>query len=174
MKQVSTTWNCGNYEVSLTAEVSEAVFQLCANYGARWLGQRNTEVDKILGAFKKEGEKDVRIKGWKRSEVAYDSAMAAKLAKSFEKLSFPKEGETPGVEVEFVAAVSEYIREAKALKYTEEKEIAGFHESKGDLEEWLAEKVGYKGDTHGEDGEYDQAMLAAVRAYKIKRLKELD
>lgn len=173
MKKVTTEWNLGNYNVSLTAEVSEEVFQICANYGARWLGQRNTEVDKILGAFTQKDGKDVRIPGWKRSEVGFDEGLARKLEKSFAELSFPKDGENAAVAVAFDVAISEYIREAKALKYTEEKEIAGRHESKGDLEEWLSGTVKYDGDTHGEDGEYAPAMLSAIRAYKLARLKEI-
>lgn len=167
--KVNTNWNLANFSVSLSVEANEALQKTLMEYGVRYFGQRNSEVDKILGGFETVNGKSKRKANWKRSEVAYTAELAQALAKSFEKLSGPDELVIPA-EVE----ISEYVREDKVdSKFTEEKEIVGRHESADDLETWLVDKVKYTGDTHGDDGEYAIEMLRAVRAFKIARLREL-
>lgn len=163
MKTVKTVWNLGNFTVALDSEVTDDIFARLASLGLRFLGQRNTEVDKILGGFTVVGGKSKRIPGWKRNAVEYDATLASKLCLSFAKLELPiADGEKEAPVVEANADVVRYEREAAALQYRDAKEIASGKESKGTLEAWLFEKASYSGPTHGEDGEYSPVMLAAI------------
>jgi hypothetical protein len=162
--KVNTEWACGNYQIALLADVSPEQFQTLANLGLRYLGQRNSDVDKILGAFvtnEKTGKAE-RIKGWKRNSVAFMPTLAEKLKTSFQALEL-SEGNVVSSEV----GITEYVPTVGESKYSEEKDIVGRHESAGDLEEWLKTKVGFEGETHTEDGEsFSPAMLQKVREYK--------
>lgn len=163
MKTVKTIWNLGNFTVALDSEVTDDIFARLASLGLRFLGQRNTEVDKILGGFTVVGGKSKRIPGWTRNSVEYDAALASKLCLSFAKLELPlADGEKEAPVVEANADVVRYEREAAALQYRDAKEIAGTKESAGTLETWLVDKAKYDGPTHGDDGEFAPAMLAAI------------
>lgn len=171
---VDTKWNLGNFTVELKTLVNEAISGRLACLGLRFLGQRVSAVDKILGGFEKKGDKDVRKAGWKRTDAPFSPDLASKLAKAFEELELP--GDDAGneaVKLGMKATFTEYVPTAGAPKFVEEKALCVRHESKGDLEEWLKTKVGYAGETHGADGEYDPAMLAAVKAYKIEQLRDI-
>lgn len=167
--KIETKWACGNFLVSLAAEPDanqEVKLQEC---GLRFLGQRVSAVDKVLGAFTKDANgKAKRIPGWKRNDVPFSHALADKLRSVFEALEFSDESILPAS-----VEITEYVPTTAEPKYKEETEIVSRHESKGDLEEWLKTTVGYSGDTHDEDGEYAQAMLASVKAYKIAALKAM-
>lgn len=169
MNTIKTEWNLGNFTVALSAEVDDSQLRYLASKGLLWLGQRQSKVDKTLGGY----NGDKRIKGFKRSEVSYTPTLAKGLTADFETLEVEDEiSLTPSV------VVTEYIRETAEPKYKREKEVAGRHESKGDLEEWLADKVGYTGDTHGEDGEYSTEMLSKLKTFLdaalAKAMRELD
>lgn len=163
--KIKADWNSGNFSLAHEVEVSEAQVAELASDGLLYRMQRNREHDEILGAFEKVGDKKVRRKAWKRIDVGYDATLASKLVKSYGEVKF--EGDI----IPVVTAITEYVRDGGAdSKFTEETAIAVRHESAGDLEEWLKATVGYAGDTHGEDGEYDAGMLRAVRGYKLARL----
>lgn len=164
MSKIETKWACGNFEVKLVVVVDApnptekeiALFQA----GVRWFGQRNSEVDKILGGFETVDGKSKRKAGFKRNDVPYSAELAAKLKASFESLEYA-EGQTLAESVE----VGEYVRDVAEAKYDNERAAMLRHEQKGDLEEWLEKVIGFKGDTHGDDGEYHPHALAAIRAY---------
>lgn len=165
MNKVQTQWNLGNFTIDLTSDVSDAMRDRLASLGLRFLGQRNTEVDKILGGFETVGGKSKRKANWKRNDVPFDPALASKLVVSFGELELPTiEGEEKSPIVNADALVTEYTREATAMKYRDAKEVVSRHESANDLESWLAAKCKYDGETHGADGEYAPAMLQAVHA----------
>lgn len=165
--KVQTNWNLGNFTVALSTEATDAVRDRLASYGLRFLAQRVTAVDKVMGGFETVNGKEKRKTGWKRGQVAYTPEMATALAGVFAELAFPDD---PKDAVAAVASITEYVRDTVESKFTEETAIASRHESAGDLEEWLVDKVGYADDTHGEDGEYSRAMLLAVREYKRRML----
>lgn len=169
--QVDTKWNLGNFTVALAAEVDDETRDTLANLGLRFLGQRNTEVDKILGAFEKVGGKDKRKAGWKRNEVGYTAALASALAKSFESLALPDSDDT----VTAVCAVTEYVRDTVESKFTEERQIAAMLESApDDVREEKHRDMKWDGslDTHTPDGDdYSREYLMAIRARKLEKRK---
>lgn len=163
--KIKADWNSGNFSLNHEVEVTEGQVAELASDGLLYRMQRNREHDEILGAFEKVGDKKVRRKAWKRIDVDYADNLAKALVASYGSVKF---GETA---IPVATAITEYIRDGGAdSKFTEETAIASRHESAGDLEEWLKATVGYAGDTHGEDGEYDAAMLRAVRGYKLAKL----
>jgi hypothetical protein len=164
MNTIKTEWNLGNFTVSLTADVDDGGLKYLASKGLLWLGQRQSQVDKTLGGY--EGEK--RKKGFKRGEVEFTPTLAKNLEADFADLEVKDE-----FQVSPTVVVTEYIRETAEPKYKREKEVALRHESKGDLEEWLAAKVGYTGDAHGEDGEYSTEMLATLKVFLDEALKSI-
>lgn len=168
MTKINTKWNSGNFSLTHEVEVDEAGLLALAEKGLLWFMQRNREHDGVLGAFEKQGDKQVRRKGWKRGDVAFDKPTADDLKAVYGELKLSESSKLP-----VVTEVGEYVRETGAdSKFTEERAIAGRHESKGDLEEWLLEKCSYAEDTHGEDGEYSVEMLRAVRGYKLEVLRK--
>ena len=104
MEKITTQWNLGNYTVALEVEATETLLPALASLGLRFLGQRNTEVDKVMGGFEKVKGKNVRKKNWKRGEVPFSKDMAAELKRVFSILSFPDEMHD---ELEVVANVGE-------------------------------------------------------------------
>lgn len=89
--------------------------------------------------------------------AAFDKAVADKVGSAIAEALAPFMG---AAEV----AVTEYVGgEASEVKFKAEKAKASEHESKGDLEQWLAEKIGFTGETHGADGEFARPMLQAIK-----------
>lgn len=167
MIKIKTQWNSGNFSLSHQVEATEEQVLALAEKGLLWYMQRNREHDEVLGAFEKQGDKQVRRKGFKRGDVAFAVPMAMALKAAYGDIVV---GEAGKLAVDTM--VGEYLRETGAdSKFTEERAIAGRHESKGDLEEWLMEKCEFAEATHGEDGEYSVEMLRAVRAYKLQVLR---
>lgn len=167
--KAETKWNCGNFAVELVASADEKQTQALVNLGLRFLGQRVTKVDKILGAFEKKGGKDVRKAGWKRNDVNYSASLADELALAFAELEFPDEADgkiTCGV------VVSEYVPTTAEPKFKREIEKLGQKESAGVLVEWLASFCKYTGPTHTEDGEeFHPDALAAAKVAITEFLK---
>ncbi len=164
MTQIKTEWTLGNFTVALSAEVTEKQLTYLASKGLLWLGQRQSKVDRTLGGY----SGDKRIKGFKRSEVSFTPTLAERLKADFETLEVEDE-----ITLTPMVSVGEYVRETAEPKYKREKEVALRHESKGDLEEWLEAKVGYTGDTHGEDGEYSTEMLSHLKVFLDEALKNI-
>lgn len=168
MQKINTKWNSGNFSLSHGVEVDEVGLLALAEKGLLWFMQRNREHDGVLGAFEQVGGKSVRRKGWKRGDVAYGLPMATALKAVYGELKLTESSKLP-----VTTEVGEYIREAGAdSKFTEERAIAGRHESKGDLEEWLLEKCEFADATHDAEGEYSVEMLRAVRGYKLEVLRK--
>jgi hypothetical protein len=148
--KLEAKWNLGNFGVRISKDVTETELEELAQVGLLHNAQRAKGIDEALGIISKVNGKNVRSK-LTRIDIPYSPAIAEKLKAVLDVIG----------EAELV----EYQREAASLKYRDAKEIAGRHESKGDLEEWLLDKVGFAGDTHGEDGEFSQEMLAAVHGF---------
>lgn len=165
----TTQWNLGNFTVALSADTEEAfALEVLAPLGLRFLGHRNPDIDRVLGGYVKGADgKSTRVKGFKRSEVAYSDALAKALAASFAELTVPDSEEG----LEAAAVVSEYVREAAALKYKNARECASMHESAGDIEKWAETNLNYTGPTHGEDGEYAVEMLQIIHAKLVAKRK---
>lgn len=167
--KIDKEWNLGNFTIALTAEVNEEVANKLKSLGLLYLGQRNSEVDKILGGFEKKGDKNVRKVGWKRGDVEYTDALATALAKSFASLKLDD-----AVNIPCEAIVVRYDGAAKAEpKFAREKKKFVEKESTAEgLAAWLAKFAGYTGATHGDDGEYSVDALAAAKAAIDKFLAE--
>lgn len=164
MNTIKTEWNLGNFTVALSADVDDGELKYLASKGLLWLGQRQSQVDRTLGGY----NGDKRIKGFKRGDVEYTPTLAKNLEADFADLEVKDE-----FQVSPTVVVTEYIRETAEPKYKREKEVALRHESKGDLEEWLAAKVGYTGETHSEDGEYHVDMLRELKVFLDEALKNI-
>lgn len=171
---IKISWSVGNYLVSLTSKdefetdgkpLSTALLER----GLLHTAQRVSEVDKVLGGFElvKGKDKPQRKKGWRRIDAPYDASVGAKLADCFRELEVKD-----GVVVECDVEITQYVPSTGDAKFEQEREIVGRKESAGTLETWLADVVGYKGETHTADGEdYLPAMLVAVRTWKVAYVK---
>lgn len=163
--KVNAKWSLGQFDVSLTVDASsEAVQKALLEAGLLRLGQGVNDVDKALGGFEFVKGKEMRKEGWKRGEVPYSAEAAEKVKATL--LSLKANGLTIPAEVE----VGPKVGGSVASLYKDAISVVSRHESKGDLEDWLAAKMGYEGETHGSDGEYAVAMLVAVRKYIIDNL----
>lgn len=158
MSKVKTSWGLGNFAMALECEVTPENEAILLEAGLRALGQA-VQVDPILGGFETVDGKQVRRKGWKRGDVAFSEEKAKEIEAAMAA------AKVNGKALGFVAKAT-----FKAGDFKEEIYIVGLHESKGDLETWLLDRVEYAGDTHDSAGEYSQEMLAAVRAFKIRML----
>ena len=171
MNTVETKWNLGNFTVTLVSEVGDEMRDKLASFGLRFLGQRNTAVDKILGAIEKVNGKDKRRAGWKRNEVSFSGTLAAALAKSFEELALPDSEE----KLPAACDITEYIRDTVESKFTEERAIAEMLESApDDVQKAKFRDMKWDGSLpmHTEDGEdYSREFLLAIRARKLEKRK---
>lgn len=165
MKHIETKWALGNFSVTLTHEPqSQEALETLAALGLRFLGQRNSAVDKILGGFRagKDGKQE-RIAGWKRTDVAFDGKLADALAESFSRLALPDSELTLAAS----AKVEEYQRESAERVYKDARAKLAARESKAGFEEWCVSALGYTGETHGTDGEFALELVKALDA-KLK------
>jgi hypothetical protein len=170
MKTIEAKSTVGNFLVNCKAEVTEEQFAYFASKGLLWTMQRQTEVDKVLGAFTTGADgKSKRKDKWTRNSVDYSADMGRKLHTVFASLAMPDE--MPDTVT--TADVIEYIRDVAESKFTEERALMTRHESANDLEEWLESKVKFLGDTHGDDGEFNIDALKAVREFKKAALAGL-
>lgn len=182
MTTISTQWPVGQFLTTLTAEVDDATLSTLGCLGLRFLGQRVTEVDKILGAFETGADgKSKRKANWKRNEVEYSDELRDKLAAAFGSLEFPDSTkEVPhnlsdilvdmtkyeggvGKEPAYAAekrAVKEYLAaNGGKLKDGSDRTVASFCTNRG-IETTTAEKW-----------EDDVEFLIRVKAY-LKSLNE--
>lgn len=160
--------NYGNFDYRLTAEVGDSVnaetVSLCKqgllNIAYRVAG---SAVDKALGV------KERKAVNYSEADAERINAAVSGKLKELEA----KDSTLKALEMSFAVTGEHEWGATVESKFTEEKKLAERHESADDLEEWLEGRCGYGGQTHGEDGEYHPAMLAAIRVYKIRMLKEL-
>jgi hypothetical protein len=184
MSKIETKWACGNFLIGMAVSfdalglpeladfAGDSLVVVLLENGIRQIGQRNSEVDKILGAFSKDANgKDVRRKEFKRNLVPYSAELAEKLKESFSKLQYA-ENAPLNAEV----SVVEYVPTAGEPKFAGEKAAMARHESmSGDvnspskeqeLSVWMKSTIGYDGPIWTEDEEdYHPAALMAVRAF---------
>ena len=164
--EVNTNWNIGQFDVTLTANVDAETQARLASLGLRYLGQRNSEVDKILGGFEKNSEgKLVRRSNFKRNEVEFSETLRDALAASFATLTLPKaEGEEEAPTLAATVAIDRYEGGGKAeIKYAGERKAYARHGVAGDLPAF-AEKIGYEGEVG--DGTAENAPVEFLRAIK--------
>lgn len=165
MNTIKTNWNLGNFAVSLTTEVTDSQRDELAAFGLLWLGQRQSGVDKALGAFftNSAGKQERKAK-WKRVEVPFSEEMEGKLIGVFQSLDMPDtEAKLPAN-----VTITEYVREEASTK--EAEAIAGDKESKGTLDEW-AQAHGV-GATHTPDGEDFSPELLAAITRKVREVRK--
>ena len=158
--KITTESTLGNYKAIISVDANEALQAKLLPLGLKYVLQRQTNIDKVLGAFHIVDGKSKRKSGWKRNDVEYTESLASKLHDALSTLAMPDESH-----LMVDAEIEEYIREVAVLKYALAKSAMLRHESKNDLESWLEDTVGYDGDTHGEDGEYHVEALKAIDAY---------
>ncbi len=160
--KAETKWNLGNFTVALSTEATPEVDTVLRNLGLLYVGQRVSEVDKILGGFEKKGDKNVRIAGWKRADVDYTDSLRTALSAAFQELTLPDSEK----KIECDVLVSRYDGPAKAEpKYArEKKKFAEKESTEAGLEAWLESFCGYTGETHGADGEYAVEALQSAKA----------
>lgn len=158
--KVNTKWNLGNFSVALSSEVDANVLGTLESFGLLYLGQRNSEVDKVLGAFEKGADgKSKRKAGWKRMDVDYSATLAEALAKTFGEL---KVDDATTLECDVV--ITQYVPTKVEPKFQREKlKFAEKESTEEGLEAWLGRFARYAGPTHGEDKEYAVEALAAAK-----------
>lgn len=146
MKLKTTT---GKYAIEVSGEILPAKLAELAELGlAQGVLYRGVfaELRELTGAKRK-----------LEDSAAFDAGKAKLVMEAITKALAPY---VPDHEI----AVTEYVGgEPAALKYKAEREKASAHESAGDLEAWLAAKVGFTGETHGADGEFSREMLHAIK-----------
>jgi hypothetical protein len=159
VKQVIPT---GNFLVTIEADVTAEQQATLANFGLRWLAQRNSNVDKILGGFDVGADgKAKRKESWTRNDAEYSAELAEKLAESYGTLK-AKDGEKEFT-LDTLVDVSENTREGSAPKLAKERTLYVKRGGEGKLS-LVAEKVGYEGPIG--DGTADGAPLEFLRAIK--------
>lgn len=158
-----TSWNLGEFGVTLSGDIanSQAAHDLALLHEA----QRQTEVDITLGIAKrvpgkKAGKTKIERDGRKRSDVPYSAAIGERLATLFASMTSEALGLT---NVECTVGVKSV--ETKEKKYQRAIAKLTQRESLPDFETWLADKVGFEGKTHDENGEYTQDVIVAVDAF---------
>ena len=163
--QVTTNWNIGQFGIALSANVDDAMRDRLATLGLRYLGQRNSEVDKVLGGFEKNAEgKMVRKANFKRNEVAFTPELADALAATFGELSLPKaDGEEKAPVIAATVLINQYEGSTATIKYAGERKAYARHGVAGDLEAFAA-KVGYEGEVG--DGTAENAPVEFLQAIK--------
>lgn len=124
MTTITTQWPVGQFLTTLTHEVDDKQLGDLASLGLRFLGQRVTAVDKILGAFETGADgKSKRKPNWKRNEVEYSDELRDALTKAFGTLEFPDSStEVPHVLSDILVDMTKYEGgAAKEPAYAAEK-----------------------------------------------------
>ncbi len=160
MENVNVSWNCGNFTVALATSVSADQFKILATRGLLHSGQRVSEIDKVLGGFEKGADgKSKRKAGWKRTDADYSDALRERLAECFATLEIAED-----VKIPCTVSVVKYEGSGTEVKSArEKKKFAQWESEPMGLEAKLKAFAGYTGDTHGADGEYEPAALAAAK-----------
>lgn len=169
--KLTDSWNIGQFNLALSADVEKELLKALMPLILRWLGQRNSAVDKVLGAYETNGDgKQVRKAGWKRTDVDYSEEMARELETAFSELSIPDDiSGGKDVKLAAVAVVGQKVETGAAPKFTEEKAIITRHTA--DLTVWAKDTVKFAGAVDAANPSDD--FLKAVQAYKKAALKGL-
>lgn len=172
--QANTKWNSGNFTLTHSAEIPEAMIPAVLSIGILWLAQRNREHDVVLGAFEKVNGKNKRKAGFKRGDVAFTPALALALKAGYEDNFVVENGEAK-LKLDVQTFVEEYVRDTAEAKFAFEREVATARESlpQAEFDKWLEgiRAYGEFADTHTADGEdYSKEFLLAIRN-KINAIK---
>jgi hypothetical protein len=167
MKTVKCGSTFGNFQWTGHAEVTDEQAEILQNLGALQVMQRSpsSRAEKTLGKYEK------RPDNFKRNSIEFSEANAKTLAS---ELSKPVEI-ADGVEISFTIDEVKFYEIGKGTepKYVEEKAIIARHVKDGDFLDWLRETVGFSDDFDGNHPTEDTKVLAAVKAYKQRRLAEV-
>lgn len=121
--QISTKWNVGRFDTTLTAEVTEEQVAALLPLALRYLGQRNTKIDRILGGFETVDGKEKRKADYKRNDVEYSDELAQALGESFQTLEFPDSTKEAPHVLNVSVDIAEYTGGGSAEpKYKREKD----------------------------------------------------
>lgn len=106
----------------LTAEVDDATLTALAVLGLRFLGQRVTTVDKVLGGYETVDGKSKRKNEWKRNSVEFTPELAATLASEcFSKLEFPDSTDEAPHFLDVLCDITQYEGSTAEVKFAPEK-----------------------------------------------------
>ncbi len=152
----------GNFSLSFSVELKPEVLDGLIEKGLKYEVERAVLSKTYLalaGIPGKRAGKVVLPKGYERSSLEFNEVNAAKFKEQLVKHA----SELGTVSDE---AVNQWFASVAESKFEDERLAMGRHESKGDLDVWMADVVKFKGDTHTDDGEdYSIEALNAVRAY---------
>lgn len=166
MPTVKASSTFGNFEWSGHADVTDTQANILMNLGALQVMQRSpsSRAEKVLGGYEK------RPDNFKRNSIEYSEDNAKVLS---DELSKPIEI-ADGVEISFTIDEVKFYEIGKGAepKFVEEKTIVQRHVKAGDFLDWVRDEVGFKGEVDREP-ENDTKVLAAVKAYKQRRLTEI-
>jgi hypothetical protein len=156
----------GNYRWSASGEIADSLIAVLLPFAITQVLQRSpsSNAEKEIAGYEK------RPEGFKRNSLPFDKEGAAVLKKHLEnaEITIGEGDEKKSFKLPLEISVEEYTGSAVEAKFTEEKAIVKRHQDAGDLEDWLAEKVKFAGDSEDE-----QAVLVAVREFKKAALKGL-
>lgn len=167
--KIETKWNIGKagvgFGVTARAEVSDTDAEVLKQLGFKYLLQRVTSVDDVLGGYTKGADgKRTRVAGFKRGNVPFGEATAKALAEVLSEVHFPdstkEKPHTLKAEVQVALAEGESAGPAYAR---EKKKFAEKESTEAGLAAWLESFCGYTGESHGADGEYAVEALAAAK-----------
>lgn len=172
---IETKWNVGQFLTTLTATVDEATVEALLPLALRYLGQRNTEIDRILGGFEVGPDgKSKRRADYKRNEVEYSDELAQALAKSFSTLEFPDSTKEKPHTLAVEVAIERYEGGGSEPKYAAEKRAVAEYlvANEGKLKDGSARTVasfcanrGIEAPTDADKWKEDETFLKNVKAW---------
>lgn len=126
--QISTKWNVGRFDTTLTADVNEEQVAALLPLALRYLGQRNTKIDRILGGFETVDGKEKRRADYKRNDVEYSDELAQALGESFQTLEFPDSTKEAPHVLNVAVDIAEYTGGGTPEpKYKKQKDAIAFY-----------------------------------------------
>lgn len=166
MQKIESTIDSGNFTMTFKGEVKEEMRDALVADGLRYRVERDVLSAvylKLIGVPGKSG-KLVMPKGkGVRKGLEFSPETALKFAEA-------AEGALGKYLNGAMASVGLYVSETKQPQYELAVKALERHESLGDIETWLANVVGYDGETHGEDGEFHPDAIKAVWVYANSKL----
>lgn len=160
-RNMNITFDTGNFTLAVSGTVKPEKLDKLAASGLRWELERSVVgavYKELAGVAGKRGK--VLPKGYKRDSLTFTEENASKFeGAAFDELKATLDG--------LSVKVTKYVPPVGTIRKDVE-EVMVKHESKGDLEAWLA-TLGYEGDSHGEDGEYAESACVAVSKYLTAR-----
>jgi hypothetical protein len=156
----------GNYKWFGEADITDEQAQILVNLGFLWVMQRSpsSNAEKVLAGYEK------RPSGFERKSIPFSESDAKRLATLLgAKVEIEKDIKITPV---ITSVVFHEIGKGTEPKYVEEKSIIARHVKEGDFLDWIKDTVEYAGDADYKSAN-DTKVLAAVKAYKQRRLMEV-